>query len=130
MYKMLNKFSKVMAVAMLGVFSLGAVAAPAFAADTVSKECAKLQDGSINPNCTTDEVKTINDKIYKFASIISGIVLGIGVLMIVYAGFKYATSQGDPKTTEQAKMQIIAAGIGIGISMLAFVILNIFKSLF
>jgi hypothetical protein len=78
--------------------------------------------------CNNVDTNTIVSKIYSFAAIISGIVLGIGVLVIVYAGFKYATSQGDPKVTEQAKMQIISAGVGIGIAMLAFVILNIFKT--
>lgn len=79
----------------------------------------------INPDCN-DDIKTLNDKIYMFAYVIGGLVLGVGVFMIVYAGFKYATSQGDPKQTETAKMQIIAAGIGIFIVMLAFIILRVF----
>lgn len=95
-------------------------------------ECGDISfgDGMDSINCKNGNVDTINKKIYKFVQIISGLVLGVAVLMIVYAGFKYATSQGDPKQTESAKMQIISAGIGIGISMLAFVLLNIFKTVF
>lgn len=72
---------------------------------------------------------TLVDRLYKFASTLSWIVLGVAVVMIVYAGFKYATSQGDPKATESAKMQIVSAGIGIAIAMMAFVILKIFASI-
>jgi heme/copper-type cytochrome/quinol oxidase subunit 2 len=78
-------------------------------------------------NC--DGVKDINDRIFGFAKVVAGIVLGFAVLMIVYAGFKYTTSQGDPKVTEQAKMQIVSAGIGIGIAMLAFIIVKVFENL-
>jgi hypothetical protein len=103
----------------------------AFAASPSPSACVPAAGQAIDIKCAdSGDVGTINQSIYKFASIIAGIVLGLGVLMIVYAGFKYATSQGDPKTTEQAKMQIIAAGVGIGIAMFAFVILNIFKGLF
>jgi len=74
-------------------------------------------------------VSDINDRIFGFAKVVAGIVLGFAVLMIVYAGFKYTTSQGDPKVTEQAKMQIVSAGIGIGIAMLAFIIVKVFENL-
>jgi uncharacterized membrane protein YidH (DUF202 family) len=91
--------------------------------------CTPVAGEQLGTNCADPNTTgKINDAIYKFSATIAFIVLGIGVLMIVYAGFKYATSQGDPKTTEQAKMQIIAAGVGIGIAMFAFVILQIFKS--
>jgi heme/copper-type cytochrome/quinol oxidase subunit 2 len=74
-------------------------------------------------------VDDINQRIFGFAKVVAGIVLGFAVLMIVYAGFKYTTSQGDPKVTEQAKMQIVSAGIGIGIAMLAFIIVKVFENL-
>lgn len=84
-------------------------------------------NGTINTNCDPN-VNVINGKIFKFAYLIGGLVMGVSVVMIVYAGFKYATSQGDPKQTETAKMQIISAGIGLFIVCLAFVILNVFKT--
>lgn len=86
------------------------------------------ESGAINLNDSADEdgVKSIVDTMFMFAQTISGIIFGVAVLMIVWAGFKYATSQGDTKVTEQAKMQIITAGIGIGIALFSLVIVQIF----
>ena len=99
----------------------------AFAADDCKVQ--KLGEKNLDAiSCNNGDVGTINEKIYTFVTIISGLVFGVAILMIVYAGFKYATSQGEAKVTEQAKMQIVAAGIGIGISLLSFVLLNIFKT--
>jgi len=58
----------------------------------------------------------------QYVQIASGILLGISVLVIIYAGFKYATSQGDPRGTEQAKLQILIGGLGIFISMIGTII--------
>jgi heme/copper-type cytochrome/quinol oxidase subunit 2 len=92
---------------------------------------SSVTNSVLNPdtvNC--GDTSTITGKMFLFAQIVAGIVLGVAVIMIAYAGFKYVTSQGDPKATEQAKMQVVAAGIGIGIAMLSFIILNLFKGLF
>lgn len=128
---MLKKLSKL--VLLLGLMlSFNATYQFVGAADMAvfAETCAGSEGDVLNPgDCNTGDVKTINDRIYSFAATIAGLVLGVAVVMIVYAGFKYATSQGDPKVTEQAKMQIISAGIGIFIAMLAFVILKIFSSI-
>jgi hypothetical protein len=58
-------------------------------------------------------------------------VLAISVLMIVYAGFVYATSstfdekEGKMKT-EKAKSQIVFSGFGMMICMFGFIILKTF----
>jgi TRAP-type C4-dicarboxylate transport system permease small subunit len=52
-------------------------------------------------------------------------ILGVvSVLMIVYGGFKYTTSRGDPQTTGQAKDTILYAIIGLTIAIFAFTITN------
>lgn len=88
---------------------------------------------------TNLQTKTDNDgtalasivsTMYKFGNYLAGLIFGVSVIVIVWAGFKYATSQGDTKTTEQAKMQIITAGIGIGIALLAMVIVKIFAEIY
>ncbi|PGK51549.1 hypothetical protein CN918_27545 [Priestia megaterium] len=70
--------------------------------------------------------KDVNAKILSFGGALSGVVVGIALLMIIYGGFKYVTSQGDPKATESAKSQIMFAGIGMLIVMTAFVIMKLF----
>lgn len=121
--------SKIMIAFMLvsGAGLVAEVVAPTHGNVAMAKCTSTPGDKVISSNCD-NSVKFINSKIYNFAATIAGIVLGVAVVMITYAGFKYATSQGDPKQTETAKMQIIAAGIGIFIVMLAFVILNMFKT--
>lgn len=63
----------------------------------------------------------------QYIQIASGIFLGISILGIIYAGFRYATSQGDPRETEQAKSLILLTGMGLFISMTGMVIGSIFN---
>jgi len=95
----------------------------------------------IGDNASKDKLQTkvessgtalgsIVSTMYKFGNYLAGLIFGVSVIVIVWAGFKYATSQGDTKTTEQAKMQIITAGIGIGIALLAMVIVKIFAEIY
>lgn len=91
----------------------------------------KAATSDIKTTVTDDSaVGTIVGTMYKFATYISGIIFGVSVLMIVWAGFKYATSQGETKVTEQAKMQIITAGIGIGVALFAMIIVKVFAEIY
>lgn len=95
------------------------------------KDCSQVDtNAALSPSdpCFS-KGDAVSGKIRSFTQVLAGIVVAMAALMIVYAGFKYATSQGDPKTTEQAKMQIIGAGIGIVLAMIAYLIVNIFTSL-
>lgn len=89
----------------------------------ITKEQAHLETGNASAN-------TIVGTMYKFAKVISSLIFGVAVIMIGWAGFKYATSQGDTKVTEQAKMQIITAGIGIGVALFAIIIVKLFASVY
>lgn len=62
-----------------------------------------------------------------FVGIIAGLMWGFCFLVIVAAGFKIALSEGNKQAMTQAKMQIIFAGIGIGVSSLVFVIMKLFQ---
>lgn len=62
-----------------------------------------------------------------FVEIIAGLMWGFCFLVIVAAGFKIALSEGNKQAMVHAKMQIIFAGIGIGVSSLTFVILKLFQ---
>lgn len=75
-------------------------------------------------------VGSLVSTMYTFGQTLAGLIFGVSVIVIVWAGFKYATSQGDTKTTEQAKMQIITAGIGIGVALLAMVIVKVFAEIY
>ncbi|PGP12783.1 hypothetical protein COA01_33745 [Bacillus cereus] len=62
-----------------------------------------------------------------FVEIIAGLMWGFCFLVIVAAGFKIALSEGNKQAMTHAKMQIIFAGIGIGVSSLVFVIIKLFQ---
>ena len=64
----------------------------------------------------------------KFASVLSGVILMLAITVIIYAGFVYVTSQGDPYSTERAKNMIVSSGVGIVIALFANVILSILTS--
>ena len=67
-------------------------------------------------------------KILRFVNVLSALVIVFAVGMIVYAGFKYITSQGDPKAVESAKQQLWYSGVGLFIVLTAFTILQLFKN--
>lgn len=117
----------ILSKALLGfalLFSVNAVATVALPSGGVHAENA---DGiPIDEERKTAEVNSINGTLQKLAKTVAWIVVGVATLVIVYAGFKYATSQGEPKQTEQAKHQIFAAGMGLIIALGAITILNVF----
>jgi hypothetical protein len=48
----------------------------------------------------------------------------IALLIIVVAGLRYVTSQGNPQAVAKAKNAIIYAGVGLAVSLLAFSIVT------
>jgi len=49
-------------------------------------------------------------------------VMVIAVLMLIFGGFKYMTSGGNPESVKGAQQLIVAAVVGIAIALLAKVI--------
>jgi hypothetical protein len=58
--------------------------------------------------------------IYKFATILA---IGLAILMFIWGGYKYITSQGNPDSIEEAKTIISGAIIGLVLLILARLIL-------
>jgi hypothetical protein len=90
-------------------------------------------------NCENAETKeksnqvTEIDKTKKYfgalAASIAGIALGVSVLMTVYAGYLYTVSEGDAEKIKKAKFHIVAAGGGIIISGLSFIIYGMISNI-
>ena len=51
---------------------------------------------------------------------------GLGVLVLIYAGYLYATSQGNPDSINRAKELIIGALTGLALIILSGIILKNF----
>lgn len=71
-----------------------------------------------------DNVTGITDYINRILPEIYGIVAGLAVLMIIYAGYIYMTSQGNPERLGVAKDIIIGVITGIALLFLMGLILG------
>lgn len=76
--------------------------------------------GGESGNSGNNVVKVIKNVI----NILLFLVSMIAVLMIVIAGFRFVTSNGDSNTVSSAKNAIIYAVIGIVIAVMAYAIVN------
>jgi hypothetical protein len=58
-------------------------------------------------------------------NVIFGVLAGIAFISVVYGGFKYVISRGEPDKIGKAKDIIMYSVIGLGISFCAFGIINL-----
>lgn len=101
-----------------------------FAHAQTGADCVSCTDSVLcNPlkSCTFFEV------IEKLARAITAIGIPFVAIMIVWGGFLYVTSQGDPKKLEAAKKTLLWALVGsaivVGAVALATAVVNFGKSL-
>ncbi|MFA5742796.1 MAG: pilin [Candidatus Paceibacterota bacterium] len=90
---------------MVSVILLISVAGPIFA--------AILQ---IEPPTESKTFKELIDRIISFVSLIS---LVLAPLMIIFAGFYYMTSNGDPEKVKKANNILLYTAIGIAVILLS-----------
>ena len=86
--------------------------------DIQSKSCAK----SYETKNQSEKVSKIKEAFKYFATALVVISTGLSLIMIVYAGFSYTMSEGDPNKVQDAKNMILKAGVGM---LIAFSINNI-----
>jgi amino acid permease len=87
-----------------------------------SKTLAATIDTANGDVATIKGLEGLIANLISIALSLSGLILFI---MFVIGGFKYLTSQGDPKSVEAAKGTLTHAIIGLVILLLAYVILSI-----
>lgn len=80
---------------------------------------------TLSPVFATNGSVTLNGEITKVVKIIAAVVIAVSVMMIIFGGMKYVTSQGDPRATENAKLQIMYAGFGVFLAMIATMVASI-----
>lgn len=74
------------------------------------------------PTTTNIDIWTMLKKAAKW---LLNIVIFVGVIIIVYAGFTYVTAAGDSEKTKKALNMIIYALLGIAIALLAYWLVNV-----
>lgn len=96
--------------------------------DKVGETISSVTDGEWQ-GIDGQGVKTIKDKVKGFVGIIAVLLFGFAVIMVTFAGFTYATSEGDERKTRQAKTQILTAGVGIGLGLFNLLIVELFATI-
>lgn len=66
------------------------------------------------------------DLVIDIFNVIFGLLAGIAFISVVYGGFKYVISQGEPDKIGKAKDIIMYSLIGLVIAFSAFGIVNVF----
>lgn len=56
-----------------------------------------------------------------------GLLIGLAVAALTYAGVRYVISGGDPMSIEKAKSAVKSAIVGFGIALLAPVLIGLVK---
>jgi cytochrome bd-type quinol oxidase subunit 2 len=74
--------------------------------------------------CPTDAGKTLNETIASVINLLSAAVGVVAVFMIIFGGFRYITSAGNPESAKSARNTILYAVIGLFIVALAQIIVH------
>jgi hypothetical protein len=77
---------------------------------------APVTSGEANPSNFSD----YTNRIYQFAVVIG---ISLAVLMIIFGGYKYMASSGDPQSIAEAKEILIGAVVGLVLILLTRLIL-------
>lgn len=112
------------ALMMAGVVSVFGTSAPVFANAFNQDACNQIPDEGQREalGCNNDKnVPEVATNVIKIAVSLLGIV---AVLMIVVAGQRYMTSNGEPEKIKQARNMIIYSLIGLIVAILAFAIVS------
>ncbi len=111
----------VMLIIGIGLF---VVATPALAADVKISPGDITDRGGVDPELKSDSVvASILGGVYQISAIVA-------VLMLVFAGVRYITSDGDPGRAQSARKGIIYSLIGLVIIGSAFIITGVVQGLF
>lgn len=88
---------------------------------------AIAQGGVAEPPISFPTNTTLNiwEMLKKAAKWLLNIVVLVGVIIIVWAGFTYVTAAGDSDKTKKALNAIIYALLGIAIALLAYWLVNV-----
>ena len=92
-----------------------------FLKDLIITKVYAFELGAKIPGCPANpEADAYINCIYRFAT---WLAIGLAILMFIWGGYKYITSQGNPDSIEEAKTIISGAIIGLVLLILARLIL-------
>lgn len=101
------------------------LSATSVSADTTSKIKQGVTDSGAK---STDNTQGLLSTIKIVVNILLFIIGAIAVIMIIIAGFRMVTANGDSGTISQARNTVLYAVIGIIVAFMAFAIVNFVAS--
>jgi hypothetical protein len=120
----MRKLSMIIFTGLVAAFSLlpvfGGTATVSAAADAKSAICGGV-GGSGGANCNVNGQPTVNGTIDNVVDIMSAIAGIAAVVMIIIAGFRFVTANGDSGTIASARRTVLYALVGlvvVGISQI------------
>ena len=87
-------------------------------------------DGKIPPYKAVTGLSDTNALFAKIANTAGMIVMGISVVMIMYAAFLFLTAGGVPDNLTKARNTLIFALVGVAVALLAFVLPTLISTIF
>lgn len=97
---------------------------PAYAANALTEEACKSGDAQQKAALGCEQEAQAPSVIQNLLNAVIALVGIIAVGMIVVAGQRYITSNGDPGQVQQAKNMILYSIVGIIVAVLSFAIVN------
>jgi hypothetical protein len=117
MQKIKNSILAVLALALLMVPVMGTLSNPVAAATNAKQEvCEGLGTGA---NCSGAGQPSINNTISNVIDLMSAITGVVSVIMIIIAGFRFVTANGDSGTIAAARRTVIYALVGLVVVVLS-----------
>lgn len=108
---------------------ISAVAGPVFAENELTKkgcELAETEEQKAALGCDQNaQVSSVAKNLINAVISILGIV---SVIVLIFAGQRYISSNGDPGKATQARNMIIAAIVGLIVAIVAFSVVNFILS--
>lgn len=93
----------------------------------ISSDCLAIGQYTVNGKTYTDQIATISCIPEMFVGIITLLLMfsgAVAVILIIFGGFKFMTSQGDEKAVDSGKKTITWAVIGLILILMSFTILR------
>jgi len=123
----MKRWPSLLIVALISVLSISLVPVAAYAVNVIPPICDGVNDIDKSQVCTDNlSAQNSSNPIFGPSGVMTtavslvSIVIGIvAVIIIIIAGIKFMTSQGDPQKINTARNQIIYALVGIAVAALA-----------
>jgi hypothetical protein len=123
-------FSRLVAVFVLVVMLSGLAAPAAVSAAPFSPStgvpCTQASDSTIcQTKSTADPLTGSTGILHNVTRLIAAVAGAVAVIIMVLAGIRYMTSQGDAEQVSKAKKTIIFAGVGLLMIAIGQALINI-----